>query len=266
MKNILVLLVLLPILSFSQVSSWRSNPPQRQESPRVQSSTPQREDVSRWRTQTEPIRPGQPIPQQPLTRRWRATPANPYGYYWGNWGWYQPYPYFWYDSWGYRNRGVVHIYENGKRDTINHKSKIINFGIQKSTSKQIGGFFAIGNKVYFIGEFNTTYERDKSTFFEYGNITQVDFPLIDDQIKLQSYYAGIGKRFKRTGVHFMIGGVTERVRWRGKDDIGEITFPKYTDRFMSVKVGALHDFKNLTLKYDYDPILKNSTFGLGLNF
>jgi hypothetical protein len=56
------------------------------------------------------------------------------------------------------------------------------------------------------------------------------------------------------------------VKWRGKDDIGYITFPKYRDRFTTVKVGALHDFKNLTIKYDYDPIIRSSTFGLGLNF
>ena len=68
MKNILFLLVLLPTLAFSQVSSWRTNPPQPQtkvETPRIQPSVSQRNDVSRWRTQTEPIRPGQPIPNQP---------------------------------------------------------------------------------------------------------------------------------------------------------------------------------------------------------
>jgi hypothetical protein len=64
----------------------------------------------------------------------------------------------------------------------------------------------------------------------------------------------------------MIGSVTEDVKWRGKDDIGYITFPKYRDRFTTVKVGALYDFKNLTIKYDYDPIIKSSTFGLGMNF
>jgi hypothetical protein len=77
---------------------------------------------------------------------------------------------------------------------------------------------------------------------------------------------GVGKRIKRTGIHMMIGTVSEDVKWRGRDDIGYITFPKYRDRFTTVKVGALHDFKNLTIKYDYDPIIRNSTFGLGINF
>jgi hypothetical protein len=180
------------------------------------------------------------------------------------WNFWQPMWYF--NDWGYRQPARIYVFENGKRDTIQGKKPIINFGIQKSTDKQIGGFFAVGNKVYFISEFNTTYERDKSTFFPYGTITQVDFPLTDDYIRLQSYYAGIGKRFKRTGVHLMVGGVSERVRWRGKDEVGEITFPKYTDRFMTIKIGAIHDFKNVTFKIDYDPIIENSTVGLGINF
>ncbi len=40
----------------------------------------------------------------------------------------------------------------------------------------------------------------------------------------------------------------------------------YLDRFTTMKVGALHDFKNLTIKFDYDPIINTGTFGLGVNF
>ena len=64
----------------------------------------------------------------------------------------------------------------------------------------------------------------------------------------------------------MIGSAMKDVKWRGKDDIGYITFPKYKDRFTTVKVGVLHDYKNFTLKIDYDPIISNSAFGLGINF
>jgi hypothetical protein len=272
---VITLLLLLPYLSFSQVSNWRSNPPTPQRStPSVQTSAPQRNDVSNWRNQ-----PQREYNRYQTNRRGsniivRDPFFNDWGWGWNRWnmwgapgfGWNYYSPSFYMNDWGYRQPARIYVYGDGKQDTIRGKKPIINFGIQKSTNKQIGGFITIGSKVYFIGEFNTTYERDRSTFFEYGNITQVDFPLIDDYIRLQTYYAGIGKRFKRTGVHFMVGGVSERVRWRGKDDIGEITFPKYTDRFMSVKVGALHDFKNLTLKVDYDPIIKNTTFGVGLNF
>jgi hypothetical protein len=124
----------------------------------------------------------------------------------------------------------------------------------------------INKLVVFIAEYNSTFKRDNSTFFPYGTITQVDFPMVDDFVEQRSFYVGVGKRIKRTGVHMMIGSVTEDVKWRGKDNIGYITFPKYVDRFTTVKVGALHDYKNFTIKLDYDPILNNGTFGLGVNF
>ena len=147
MKNILFLLVLLPTLAFSQVSSWRTNPPQqRVETPRVQPSVPQREDVSRWRTQTEPIRPGQQFPQQPLTRRYRSTSANPYGLMWGTWGWYQPYPYIWHDNYGWRHRSVVRIYESGKRDTVVVKPIKFTIGIGKTNNRQANFWGTIGGK------------------------------------------------------------------------------------------------------------------------
>jgi hypothetical protein len=29
---------------------------------------------------------------------------------------------------------------------------------------------------------------------------------------------------------------------------------------------VLHDYKNFTIKLDYDPVVNNGTFGLGVNF
>jgi hypothetical protein len=173
---------------------------------------------------------------------------------------------FYFNDWGYRQPARVYIYDNGKQDTIRGKKPIISFGIQTTGGNQIGGFFTIGNKAYFIAEYNSTFERDNSTFFKYGNITQVDFPMVSDLVEQRSFYVGVGKRIKRTGIHMMIGSVVEDVKWRGKDDLGYITFPKYRDRFTTVKVGALHDYKNFTIKFDYDPIINNGTFGLGMNF
>ena len=274
MKKLLLILLLVPTLALSQVSSWRSNPPSRvQSSPSIQG---QRSDVSMWRNdgprefnRPQPTKPGSNI----------IINNNPWG--WNNWGWgwnrwdmwgapgfgwnYWSPSWYWND-WGYRQPARIYVYDDGKRDTIRGKKPIISFGIQKTTDKQIGGFFTIGNKSYFIAEYNSTFERDNSTFFPYGNITQVDFPMVNDLVEQRSFYVGVGKRIKRTGIHMMIGSVVEDVKWRGKDDIGYITFPKYRDRFTTVKVGALHDFKNLTIKFDYDPIIDNKTFGLGINF
>ena len=280
MKNLLFLLAFVPTLAFSQVSNWRTTPPQqsqpqqRVEAPRVQPSTPQRNDVSNWRSQP---------PSNGYDRPLRTRPGsdiiirNQWG--WNNWGWNRwdmwgapafgwNYwnPGFYSNHWGYRQPARVYVYENGKRDTIKGKKPVISVGIQTTGGNQIGGFFTMGNKAYFIAEYNSTFEKDNSTFFQYGNITQVDFPMVSDLVKQSSFYVGIGKRIKRTGIHMMIGSVTEDVKWRGKDDIGYITFPKYKDRFTTVKIGALHDFKNLTIKYDYDPIIRKSTFGLGMNF
>ena len=280
MKNILFLLVLLPTLAFSQVSNWRTTPPQqsqpqqRVEAPRVQPSTPQRNDVSNWRSQP---------PSNGYDRPLRTRPGsdiiirNQWG--WNNWGWNRwdmwgapafgwNYwnPGFYSNHWGYRQPARVYVYENGKRDTIKGKKPVISFGIQKTTDNQIGGFFTIGNKGYFIMEYNSSIEKDNSTFFPFGNVTRIDFPLVNDLVQRNSFYIGAGKKIKRTGVHFMIGTVSEDVKWRGKDDLGYITFPKYLDRFTTMKVGALHDYKNFTIKGDYDPIINTGTFGLGINF
>jgi hypothetical protein len=54
MKKLLLFLVLVPVIGFSQVSNWRTNPPQQQSTPQrtmpsTQPSSPQRNDVSSWR-------------------------------------------------------------------------------------------------------------------------------------------------------------------------------------------------------------------------
>lgn len=130
----------------------------------------------------------------------------------------------------------------------------------------MGAFFTIGNKGYFVFDFNTTYERDRSTYFPYGTINLVDFPLISDLVKQNSFHAGLGKRIGRIGVHGMVGIANERILWRGKDDVGEITFPKSKDNFLTFKFGIMKDFKNFTTKIDYDPIVNYGQLGLGLNF
>jgi hypothetical protein len=275
MKNLLFLLAFVPTLAFSQVSNWRSNPPQPQRSaPSVQQSIPQRNDVSSWRNES-PREYNRPTRTRPGSNIIVRDPFfNDWGWGWNRWnmwgapgfGWNFWQPSFYWNDWGYRQPARIYVYNDGKRDTIRGKKPVISFGIQKTTDKQLGGFFTIGNKGYLIMEYNSSVERDNSTFFPYGNITQVDFPMVNDLIQRNSFYIGAGKRIKRTGVHFMIGTVSEDVKWRGKDDLGYITFPKYLDRFTTMKVGALHDFKNLTIKGDYDPIINTGTIGLGVNF
>jgi hypothetical protein len=265
MKNLLLGLLLFPVLAFSQVSSWRNNSPQhRIESPRLQS--PQRSDVSRWRTQTEPIRPGQPIPNQPLVRRWRGNILNPYGLMWGNWGWYQPFPYIWYDDFGWRHRSVVRVYENGRRDTI-EKETYYTLGIGHTNNKQASFWGAIGgNKGYFILDYTMTYDIDRNQYFPNGNLAIVDFPVSKEEFrKEQTLYLGGGKRYGKLGVHGMIGFGNEILRYQGRDAIGGISFPKSNFNFTTFKFGIIRDFKFFTLKLDRDPIRNYNQISIGLN-
>jgi hypothetical protein len=272
MKSIIILLVLLPTLAFSQVSTWRqtggsSSSQISQSTQRVQQSVPQQNNVSSWRTQTEPIRPGQPIPTQPLTRRWRATQINPYGLMWGNWGWYQPYPYIWYDDFGWRQRSEVRIYESGKRDTIRKERVYTSFGFGHTTNKQ-AAFWGIvgGKKSYFIMDYVMTYAIDHNQYFPYGQINNVDFPLSKTDWKKEStFYIGGGKRIGKIGIHGMIGFGNEVIRWQGKDAIGGISFPKSNSSFTTYKIGLIRDFKFVTLKVDTDPIRGYSQISIGLN-
>jgi len=262
------------IVASAQVSNWRTNPPQpsqpqqRVEIPRVQQNIPQQnEGVSRWRTQTEPIRPGQSFPQQPLTRRWRATPANPYGLMWGNWGWYQPYPYIWYDDFGWRQRSVVRIYENGKRDTVVVKPVKFTIGIGKTNNRQAAFWGTIGGKKgYFIIDYVMTYDIDRNDYYPYGNLAIADFPVSKEIFtKEHTFYLGAGKRFNKLGVHTMIGFGNEIQRYQGRDALGGISFPKSNINFTTIKFGAVRDFKWFTLKFDTDPIRGYSQLGIGLN-
>jgi hypothetical protein len=279
MKNLFLIFAMVPMLSIGQVSKWRTSPPTQQSTPQrstpsVQPSVPQRNDVSNWRSQPPSRGNDRPIRTRPGSNIIVRDPWLMNNWGWNRWdmwgapsfGWNFWNPGFYFNDWGYRQPARVYVYDDGRRDTIKGKKPIISFGIQKTNDKQIGGFFTIGNKGYFITEYNSSFERDNSTFFPFGNITQVDFPMVNDLVQKNSFYIGAGKRIKRTGIHLMIGTVSEDVKWRGKDAIGYITFPKYKDRFTTVKIGAIHDYKNFTIKFDYDPIISNGTFGLGVNF
>lgn len=273
MKTLLFVLLLIPTLIFGQVSSWRSNAPQqsqpqqRVEIPRNQPSIPQQHNnVSQWRMQTEPIRPGQSFPNQPLVRTYRSTNQNPYGLYYGAWGWYQPYPYIWYDSYGWRQRSEVRIYENGKRDTVS-KNTYYTIGLGHTNNKQTSFWGAIGgNKGYLILDYVMTYEIDHNQYYPYGKINQVDFPLSkNDYIKQGTFYIGGGKRFGRLGIHGMVGFGNEVIRYQGKDDLGGISFPKSNSNFTTLKIGLIRDFKFFTLKLDRDPIRNYNQISIGLN-
>jgi len=273
MKNILFLLVLLPTLAFSQVSSWRTTTSQSAQTSqstqtRVQPSIPQQQnDVSKWRTQTAPIRPGDNFTGQPLVRRYRPTTYNPYGLQYGVWGWYQPYPYIWYDDFGWRQRSVVRIYENGRRDTVANKPVKFTIGIGKTNNRQAAFWGTIGGKKgYFIMDYVMTYDIDRNDYYPNGNLAIADFPVSKEIFtKEHTLYLGAGKRFNKLGVHTMIGFGNEIQRYQGRDAIGGISFPKSNINFTTIKFGVIKDFKFVTLKVDTDPIRGYSQISIGLN-
>jgi hypothetical protein len=271
MKSLLISFLLVPTLIFGQVSSWRNNSPQQsqtsQSTQRVQPSVPQQQNnVSSWRTQTMPIRPGQSVPQEPLVRTYRSTMANPYGLYYGAYGYYQPYPYIWYDDYGWRQRSEIRVYENGKIDTVS-KNIYFTAGLGHTNNKQASFWGAIGgNKGYFILDYVMSYDIDQNQYYPYGKINDVDFPLSKNNfIKQGTLYLGGGKRIGKLGIHGMIGFGNEIIRWQGKDALGGISFPKSNANFTTFKVGILRDFKFLTLKIDTDPIRGYTQIAIGLN-
>ena len=271
----LLLFLLLPTLLLGQVSSWRSGgsvssqPAQTSQSTQTYSS-PQN-NVSSWRnnppqeSQPLPPRGGGGIQNWNGIQNWGAM--NQFGYYWGNWGWYQPYPYTWYDNYGWRQRSVIHVYANGKIDTIRKERVYTSFGFAHTTNKQMAFSGLIGGKKsYFIMDYVMTYAIDKNEYFENGIINNVDFPLNETDWKKEStLYVGGGKRIGTIGIHGMIGFGNEVIRWQGKDAIGGISFPKSNASFTTFKVGIIKDFKFVTLKADVDPIRGYAQIGIGLN-
>jgi hypothetical protein len=268
----LLLVLICAVMLNAQVSTWRqtggSVPAQTSQSTqtRVQPSIPQQNNVSSWRN--NPPQQLQPNPDprgRVRVQNWNRN--NQFGYYWGNWGWYQPMPYIWYDDFGWRQRSVIHIYESGKRDTIRKERVYTSFGFGHTTNKQMAFWGVVGGKNgYFIMDYVMTYTIDQNQYYPYGKINNVDFPLSKEDWKKEStFYVGGGKRIGKLGIHGMIGFGNEVIRWQGKDDLGGISFPKSNSSFTTFKIGLIRDFKFVTLKLDTDPIRRYSQISIGLN-
>ena len=273
MKTLSFVFLLIPTLMFGQVSSWRTNPPQpsqpqqSQSAPRVQPSTPQQNNVSSWRNNP----PQQQLQPQPDPRgRMRVqnwNRQNQFGYYWGNWGWYQPLPYIWYDDLGWRQRSVIHIYQSGVRDTIRKEKVYTTFGFGHTNNKQISYWGVVGGKRgYFIMDYVMTYAIDQNQYYPNGNLAIADFPVSNELFRKEhTIYLGGGKRIDKLGVHGMVGFGNEILRYQGRDALGGISFPKSNTNFTTFKIGLIRDFKWFTLKLDTDPIRKYSQISIGLN-
>lgn len=210
---------------------------------------------------------------------WRQDPYWNWGYNrWYGWGapysYHYWYPEYYYDSWGYRQPMRIYIQEDGKVDTIRGYKQNYSIGVH-ANKEELGGFFTVGRKTFFIAEYQHRYQRDKSTF--YPDITRdVAIPWKDrrseDIKKGGTAFLGIGKRFGRTGAFAALGLVTERIRYQYFDELyilsnnGYYSFPSYTDTYLALKLGILQDIKAGTIKVDYEPTRNLISVGVGVNF
>lgn len=253
--------------AFSQVSSWRSGSLNSSSSvgrgtSQMVSPQQHQQNYSQWRNQ----RPNNPYyNNRPVVVNRPIWVGGMYPWFNG-FGYYNMYPYTWYDNYGYRNRGKVRVYKDGKKDTVYVKPIRVSFGIQSTTNNEVGGWLTIGNETYFIAEYQTTYHKNRASYFPNGNIGAVDFPLVNDWVDNRTLYLGAGKKYGRVGVHMSIGINKEVTRFQGKDKLGYITFPKSDYDYVSLKIGLLRDIKNSTLKLDYDAVRSVGVVGLGINF
>ena len=210
---------------------------------------------------------------------WRYDPYWNWG--WNRWyGWGAPYSYhywypdFYFDTWGYRQPMRVYVQESGKIDTIRGIKQNYTIGIQANQS-ELGGFFVVGRKTFFIAEYQHRYQKDRSVF--YSELTRdVVIPWADrrdDDIKKGgTLFLGLGQKFGRTGIFGALGIVNERNRYQYYDEMfilsnnGYYSFPNYKDTYLAMKLGILQDIKSATIKADYEPTRNLVTVGLGVNF
>lgn len=294
MKRLVLSLLLLPVFLLGQEREQKERirqgmvpapipSPQRSQTPPAREQGSSEYDQKRYyRGSNKPV-PNQPPTYQP-PRRYYYDPYwdwNFGGWGWNRWnrwgapGWYDNWiPYSYYDNWGYRQPARIYVQENGKVDTVKGVSPKISVGLQIN-QLEAGGFFTIGRKTYFLAEYQHTYKTDKSKY--YPDLTRdVVLPWNDKQLsnitKGGTFFLGVGQRFKRTGVHAALGFVKERVRYQYYDELfvlsnnGNYSFPSYTDDYLSMKIGVLHDVKAATIKADYELTRNLFTIGVGVNF
>lgn len=197
---------------------------------------------------------------------------------WNRWGapnWYNYWnPYYYYDDWGYRQPGRVYVRDNGAVDTVRGVKPRVSIGIQ-ANQREAGVFMTVGRKTYFLAEYTHNYQKDKSKYYE--DLTRdVVIPWqdkrLEDITKGGTLYLGLGQRFGRTGINAAIGFATERVRYQYYDELfvlsnnGNYSFPSYTDSYLTMKLGAMHDLKSVTIKADYELARNLFTVGVGVNF
>ena len=286
MKQILSILLFLPILTFSQTERQQKeavrngSTPTTSQTPSVRTETQQKLDVRtennsrNYNFNTTPNYNSGPKPyyyndyNYQLYNRWNRWGAPMYGFnYYNDW--------FYYDRFGFRQPARIYYLDNGKVDTIRGQKTNLRFGVGYTFKNEFSGWGTIGNKNYFIAEFSKKIQKNQSTF--YPNLT-MDKVLpwndqkLDDLIEGWSFHVGMGHIFNDFGLDFMIGWNQDKYLYQYFDELyvlsnnGKYSFKNYTDDYMSVKIGVIKNINKLSLRGSVDPIRTKINLGIGLNF
>jgi hypothetical protein len=201
---------------------------------------------------------------------------------WNRWG--APYTfnsfYDWdfYDRWGYRRPARIFQKNDGTRDTVVSRKNKVRVGINFSTKNELGGWFTLGNAVYFKGQINKILITDKSEFYNNPNVNFYNASSVwndkrlDDITKGWSLYLGVGREFKSFGINLSLGLGKEQENYQFFDELyilsnnGNYSFKNFVDNYISTSVGITHDYKFLSISADFDPIRKTFWLGTGFNF
>lgn len=285
MKKFIFLSFLLLIVTLSALSQTeqqqklniRNNVPSAFSSPSPSSSSKitetelfQKQDI-----RTESTRPRTTSTYSPRPR-WNGYNR------WNSWG--APYSYrsysdlYFFDRWGYRTPYRVYENHNGTKDTVVSKKKKVRLGLNFSTNNEIGGWFTIGNSIYFKGQFNKIISRDKSEFYTHPDVNFYNASVVwgdrqlDDIMKGWNVYMGVGREFKHFGVNLSLGVGKEESNYQFFDEYytlsnnGKYSFRNFVDDYITVSFGLTHDYNFLSLSADFDPIRKYLYVGVGFNF
>lgn len=178
--------------------------------------------------------------------------------------------YYKWNKLGYRDKFLI---QNGDTTNLNVIHQRIGFTI--SSEGQPGINISIGNRLYFIFDINTFLKRDESFFYPGIDTNRSEIwndKKLKDINKSWNSSFGIGIKFKKIGLHSLVGYYKTDIRYQNFDDLfilsnnGKYSFPKESKANIYIKFGALYDWKNISIISNYNPFIKVVNGGISILF